>query len=306
MIYSLDSGGSTLDIVKWTSPPKNTSSKQTGKYLGSHEITSDKLQLSELKKIIPNLKDDDQIIVTGGKTKFWQTMNQSSNIIKINELPAIGYGGYDWDFFKGDKGVVVSMGTGTCIVGVSPAASPIKSKIPKFNNTIQSPLKIKHLGGTGIGGGTFLALCKEMLQVTEINEIINLFNKGDLKNVDLTVADIIGKGIGKIPGDKTAANLGKIARSHHYSKKDLAAGIINLIAQSIGTCAVMAARYHGANKITLVGKLTQIEQICNLIAETAKIYGIKTKTPKYAPWAIALGAGKSHLAQSRLARLKKS
>lgn len=266
MIYSLDSGGSTLDIVLWNNKQPTL--------ISSDDIHS--LNDTVFNTLIDSLDHPEKIIVSGGKTHNLQS--NKTEIIHINEIDAIANGGFDQKFQQSDQGIIVSMGTGTCIVGVN----------------YTSKLNYEHLGGTGIGGGTFLALCKEMLGITDIDQIITFFSTGNLSNVDLTVNEIIGTNIGKIPGHKTAANLGKITRSDNYSTEDLAKGIINLIAQSIGTCAVFAAQAYKAQKITLVGKLTRIQPICSQIKETAELYNIEINIPEWSPWAMARGAGHAY------------
>ena len=86
---------------------------------------------------------------------------------------------------------MVSLGTGTAIVSV--------------NKT-----EIRHVSGTGVGGGTLLGLAKHMLGVSGLDTLEAMADRGDLHRVDLSVRDIAGGPIGDLPPGTTAANFGKI------------------------------------------------------------------------------------------------
>ena len=68
-------------------------------------------------------------------------------VVKVNEFTAIGVGGTS--LAGKERALVVSLGTGTAIVSVNQA-------------------EIRHVSGTGVGGGTLLGLAKHMLGVSAI------------------------------------------------------------------------------------------------------------------------------------------
>ena len=113
---------------------------------------------------------------------------------------------------------MVSLGTGTAIVSVTPG-------------------KIQHFSGTGVGGGTLLGLARHMLGVVTIERLEELARKGDLRRIDFTVRDIAGGPIGDLPPGTTAANFGKIGAD--ATTEDKALAIMNMIVESIG---VLSAR----------------------------------------------------------------
>jgi type II pantothenate kinase len=220
------------------------------------------------------LKDIKVVAATGGGTK----KRMSKNILgipmkKIDEIKAIGLGGLN--LTNKNKCFVVSIGTGTAMVSV------------KDNGKT-----IKHAGGTGIGGGTLKGLYRLLLNKHDISNLENLARRGNLKNVDLTVKDIIGTGIGKLSSSATAANFAKL--SDHADRQDIALGLLNMVGEVVGTLSVFAAKNQGLEKdIVFVGKVTANKTLMKKIQEVVKIFGGKSVVPAHAEFATAIGAAKS-------------
>jgi len=149
----------------------------------------------------------------------------------------------------------------------------------------------EHIGGTGVGGGTFLALVRGMLGEKDIEKVKEMFKKGDRKKVDISVGDIVGGDIGMIKSDTTASNLGKLARNGGYDDADLACGIANLIGQVVATTAVFGARSCGCKRIVLGGKFTLMEQVLEVVYGVAELYGVEIVVPENAEFLSVLGAG---------------
>ena len=98
---------------------------------------------SVLKKYNIEKKDIKVIIATGTGASFIDDKYEDIEIIKVDEFNAIAYGGVLLS--KLDEAIIVSIGTGTTI--------------------LYSDLhKIERLGGTGLGGGTFVGLSNAILQ----------------------------------------------------------------------------------------------------------------------------------------------
>lgn len=303
---SIDFGASTTDVVLWEDfAPKKVFSFE------SSELKVRDLGIF-LKEIVPKKWSQvSEIAVTGGKSRFFEIkLPKTIRWKRIDEIVAIGRGGeYLWgkakvksekekdeeeeeggtrylvlDTRKREKKrvvrgeenggiLVVSMGTGTCMV--------------KVNNNHE----IAHVGGTGVGGGTFLGLCKELLGEIRIECLIDWFRSGDSRKVDLSVAEIVGAGIGIVPSHATASNLGKLVREIDFEKADKAAGISNLIGQTIGTIAVFGAKAYNLAPIVFTGKLTRIERIMTIIKEVAEVYDMEMVIPQRAEFVAAIGAG---------------
>ena len=169
-----------------------------------------------------------------------------------------------------EKAIIVSMGTGTALVAA--------------NNT-----EVKHMGGTGVGGGTLLGLSSLMLNVRSFDDLIETAQGGNLANIDLTIGDIsVDKKVGNLPPETTASNFGKI--SDLASKSDIALGIINLVFQTIGMISVFATRIDNTRDVVLTGNLANVPQSRGIFELLEKIFGVKFHIPDNAEYATASGA----------------
>ncbi len=270
-IIAIDFGGSTIDVAKWSGSEFAT--------IDSYE--RDDVDISSLeqfaKSIDLDFKKVDEICITGGKSHREVDEINGVPVHHVNEIEAIGAGGAWLLDRMGDVKkdcLVVSMGTGTCLVGV------------RGN-------EILHVGGTGVGGGTFLSLCDLLLEEPAPDRLVELFKKGDRWKVDLSVKDIVGEGIGRVPGHMTASNLGKMARGAKeidFTKEDLAAGLANLVGQTIATSAVFAAKAENLETIVLTGKLARIKPITDIIFEVGELYKREIVLPDQADYVSAIGA----------------
>lgn len=265
---SVDCGGSTLDICFWDS----------GRMLAVNSF--EKIDVSEagvvelVEEVAQNLGvvAEQGIIVTGGRTRDFKEECLGFKFQKIDEILAIGYGGKYLNDQGDEPFLAVSLGTGTCMVKVAHE-------------------KCEHIGGTGVGGGTFLGLCKSLLGETDLERLKLMFKSGNRAKVDLTVKDIVGRKIGIVDEMATASNLGKLVREIDFSKADLASGIVNLVGQTLATTIVFAAKASAVNRVILGGKLTAIEQVVDLVLEGGRFYGVEIEVPKNAAHLSAIGAG---------------
>jgi len=263
MFYSIDLGGSTVDILRF----------EDANFTVICSLESKDVDKSDLKKIFQKADIDyskaKKIVLTGGHSRtFGKEFNRIPLEI-ISEIDAIGAGGLF--LAETESGLVCSLGTGTCFVS---------GRNKRF----------KHVGGTGIGGGTFLGLSRTLLQTDTFVDLQQLVESGKNSSVDLLVEEIVGGGIGFVPGSATAANFAKA--SDKNSKNDIARGIANMVGQTIASLAVFAARTEDHKKIILGGKLIRLPQIIEIAKRTADIYGRKIIVPKHAEYMSAIGAGR--------------
>ncbi len=271
MIIGIDIGGSTTQGILL----------KNGKITGFASIqASDELASAAgcLGKILSGNRIEIRriklVAATGGGSK----KKISKKILgipvkKVDEVKAIGLGGLN--LTRKSKCFVVSIGTGTAMIAV------------KDNGRF-----IKHAGGTGIGGGTLKGLYRLLLNKHDIDNLENLAKRGDLRNIDLTVKDIVGRGIGKLPPKATAANFGKL--SDNTEKNDIALGLLNMVGEVIGTLSVFAARNYGLEKdIVFVGKVTKNRTLMKNIQQAVRTFGGKSIVPKNAEFATAIGAAKA-------------
>lgn len=218
-----------------------------------------------------SLQDVDVIALAGGRSSQLPDSILGLRVVKVNEIKAAGTGGVVLTNL--DEALVVSMGTGTALIEVR-----------------NDGKTIRHVGGTGVGGGTLIGLSRKMLGVSSISVLVEMAEKGDSKRVDLTVGDIVGDGIGMLSADMTASNLGRVGDTS--SIEDLAAGITNLVGEVISSVAYLAASKLGLeDKVILVGRIAKLPPVLKSIQKTLSSFGVKPTVPKLPEYAVAVGAG---------------
>ena len=219
------------------------------------------------------LSDIDRVMVTGAGSAFLdKPLYEGLDCRTVPEFTSVGLGGL---YLSGlEEAVVVSMGTGTALIHAKHQGECTKTK---------------YLGGTGVGGGTLIGLSRKMLGVDTVEHIEQLCEGGDLANTDLRIRDISAKNI--YPGvnyELTASNFGKL--SDLASKHDIALGIANMVAETIGMMAVFAARNYQLDQVVLTGNLTTIAPIRQVFDVMEKNFGIRFIIPENAQYGTVIGA----------------
>lgn len=264
IIIGLDIGGSTTKIVGLqgghliskelvkASDPVASAFGALGKFINQNNL--------ELRSI-------DRIMVTGVGASYLQGDLLGISTIRTAEFRAIGLGGL---YLTGlPEAIVVSMGTGTAFVRASQAG-------------------VEHMIGSGVGGGTLLGLSSRMINVRDFTLFSELAEKGDLAHIDLSISDITRDEIPGLSPDTTASNFGKTDDSATH--EDIALGIVNLVFQSVGTTAVLAARQSGIRTIIFTGNLTLISQGKRVLGAFSSLYNVDIIVPDSAEFATAIGA----------------
>ena len=193
----------------------------------------------------------------------------------VPEVESIGKGGLALSEL--DQALIVNMGTGTTYVEASLDT-------------------IRHLGGTGIGGGTLTGLAKCILGTSSVSEIARLASHGNLENVDLLIRDVTDQELEQLPPFLTAANFGKLAhplyteQSSRACREDLALAVINLVLQVIGSMAVMVCKSCNKTNVVFVGSLTRLPQIEKTYDMFSNVYGLQFIIPPFAVFGTALGS----------------
>jgi type II pantothenate kinase len=264
IIVGLDIGGSTTKIVGLSagqliskelvkaSDPVASAFGALGKFISQNNLA---------------LTDIERVMVTGVGASFLRGNLLEIQTVKTAEFRAIGLGGL---FITGlPEAIVVSMGTGTAIVKATPQG-------------------VEHLIGSGIGGGTLLGLSSRMLNVRDFDIFCKLADQGDLSKIDLSVGDITRDGVQGLPPETTASNFGRV--NDQATPEDIALGIVNLVFQSIGTSAVMAARQGGLRRIIFTGNLMLVSAGKRVLESFSRLYGVDIIMPDSAEFATAVGA----------------
>ena len=215
-----------------------------------------------------SLGDIKQIKVTGVGSSFLGDELYGRPCIHVGEFPSIGKGGL---YLSGlDRGIIVSMGTGTAIVRAENGSC-------------------EYLGGTGVGGGTLMGLSRTMLGMNSIEHLVDLARDGDLSKVDLRVSDIAKKdGKFGLLANMTAANFGKI--SDIATRADTALGLFNMVFETIGMMAYFAARSYGIKDIVLGVHLSQIPQAKTVFDTLNGMFPVNFIIPEKSQFATVIGA----------------
>jgi len=264
IILGIDVGGSTTKIV----------GLRDSELIGTLQVRAGD-QVTSLFGAIGNflfknnipLSDVQSIALTGVGATFIDEPIYGIKTEKVDELQAVGYGGLKLSGLQ--EAIVISLGTGTALVRAGKEG-------------------VRHIGGSGVGGGTLVGLASQMLGKSDFDAIIDLAKSGNLENVDLSVRDIVGREIPSLPLDLTAANFGKIKST--ATQADIALAIINMIFQTAGVLAVFAARGDTTRDVVLTGSLTEIPQASELFAPFKEVYDLRYVIPPNAVHATALGA----------------
>lgn len=263
-IIGIDIGGSTTKIIGYrngeifspllvkANDPKASLYGAFGKFLSENGLRID---------------DVHKVVVTGVGSSCLTEDLFGISTKRIEEFNAIGAGGLFLS--KLEKAIIVSMGTGTAFVAAE-------------GNTA------RHLGGTGVGGGTLLGLSNRILNVRSFDVLVETAKEGNLSNVDLSIQDISNTEMKNLPQHITASNFGKI--SDVASQGDLALGIVNLVFQTIGVMAMFASRKEQTKNVVLTGNLTHVPQASEIFDIMAKLYDINFIIPEHSEYATATGA----------------
>ena len=270
MIVGIDIGGSTTDAVVLdnshvhvvtieANDPIAAAAGALGKLVQTYGLPLGKVS---------------RVAATGAGSRALDDSLFGLPVVKVNEFDAIGIGGTS---LAGKRhALVVSLGTGTAIVSVSPE-------------------RIEHVSGTGLGGGTLRGLSRHMLGVSSLGTLEAMAERGDLGRVDLTVRDIAGGPIGDLPPGTTAANFGKITAD--ATAEDKALAIMNLIVEVVSVLSIAAARASGQEDIVMTGKLTRIFRFMQRMKRLNFGYG-RFIIPEHADYATAIGAARAAAQQS--------
>lgn len=267
IIIGIDVGGSTTKIVGMNKDRTLISTMMVKAYdqltslygaLGNY-MDSNKLPLSSVERIY----------ITGVGSSFLSGDIYGIPTIRVEEFSAIGKGGL-W-LSDLDRAIVISMGTGTAIVSADGEI-------------------YKHLGGSGVGGGTLIGLGCSITSANDFDSLCKLAEKGNLDSIDLTIGAISKQNISMLHSDITAANLAKMTSGS--TESDIALGLINMVLQTVFTLGIFAARGtdYPDGPIVLTGALTVLDQIDETREAFAAIYPNKILLPPNAAFATAIGA----------------
>lgn len=216
-----------------------------------------------------DLEDISKVMITGVGSSFLSRPIYSLPCEIVPEFRCIGYGGL---FLSGlERAIVVSMGTGTALVHAKRGEEP------------------RHLGGTGVGGGTLIGLSKKLLGMDTFEHIEELAADGDISKIDLKIDDISKVSITpNLTERMTASNFGNI--SDIATKADIALGIINMVFETIAMVSRFAAQGHGISDIVLTGNLTAMRQAPDVFNVLNTMFDLNFIIPENSRFGPVIGA----------------
>lgn len=206
--------------------------------------------------------------VTGGRYRALPDEVDGNKIQKVNEMLALGLGGLA--LCERRSGLVVSAGTGVAMVAATDE-------------------QVEHVTGSAVGGGTLIGLSRIILGTDNVDEIDRLALAGDAAEVDIMLSEAVGGEVGRLPAKANAVNLGKLDRENDFSRENLAAGLVRLVAQVIAVIAINASDAAGMKDIILVGHLMDLESIRYEIDLVGEFYNREFIIPDNPGFGTAMG-----------------
>jgi len=217
-----------------------------------------------------HLVDVEKVMLTGVGSAYIKEDIYGVPTGKAEEFMANGLGArYE---SKLERMIVVSMGTGTSLV-----------KCDGEN--------IRHIGGIGIGGGTLTGLGRLLLNTDDVKSIIELAKDGDISHINLLIGDISAEPLPGLPMTATAS-LFSNAKSN-ASREDIAAGLIHMVLQTIGSAAILSSLESDVKDFVLIGNLSLLPQCKKVYSAMEKLYNVHFSIPKYSEYCTAIGAALS-------------
>lgn len=254
---SMDIGTSNIKIIE-TDENLNIKNKMILEKINPREALEKFIDENNI-----DLENIENIVVTGVGSYNIEDQILNKTIVKIPEFIATGNIGEEEEF------IVASVGTGTAFIKNEKA-------------------EITHLGGTGVGGGTLINLCKKINPKITFDDIKNAEKIGTLENVDLTIQDVTTEEIKTLPKDTTAVNFGKL--SEKATNNDIVLGIMNMIFETIGVMAALAAKGSNITNIIVIGQVANIPYVRKVLNKIEKLHNVKFTIPQNAEYGTAIGA----------------
>jgi len=204
-------------------------------------------------------------VFTGSSAGMPDRMKKEAQMIP--EIDAIGFGGSTLAHYS--ECIVVSIGTGTAIVHFSKQGA-------------------RHVGGTGMGGGTIKGLSSVICDLDDPLQIEAQALKGNPSKINLTIADLGYEGLSFLDSDMTASNFADI---NSNKPADMTAGILRLVGETVGIIASICAReFKCQDRVVIVGKVANSQFIRHTIDLVGKLYQTQFTYPDNPGYATVYGA----------------
>lgn len=237
-----------------------------GTVVRTARVETARFQLSDLDELLQARPE--AVAVTGmGASRFGETF-RGLPVRQVPEFSAIGAGALALSGLE--RALVASVGTGTAFV-MAARGEPAR-----------------HLGGTGVGGGTLMGLVRRLGDEPDAQRVAECAARGDLRVVDLCIGDLTDREIPGLPPYTTVSNFARLGPDATFD--DLARGAVNLVCQTVGMMAVFAARAEHVQDIVLVGTPVTLPVFAELIHMVELLHPVHFHVPPLASFATAAGA----------------
>ncbi|GAB5592908.1 hypothetical protein Unana1_07808 [Umbelopsis nana] len=127
---------------------------------------------------------------------------------------------------------------------------------------VTGPDNYVRISGTCLGGGTLWGLLSLLTDAKSFDEMLEMSQHGDNRNVDLLVGDIYGSDYSKLglKSSKIASSFGKVFRKggqkkaqESFKPEDVSTSLLYMISNNIGQIAYLNAQQHGLKRIYFGG-----------------------------------------------------
>lgn len=261
----IDAGSSNIKIIA-IDEKGNITDKAIFKNLNIEEALEEFVGQAKI-----NFSEISKIALTGIRQKEITEKIKNIKIVKIDEFEAIGKGATY--LANLDNALIISVGTGTAFVRAD------------NGNYI-------HIGGTGVGGGTLMNLCKRFANIENFSEISEKIKNADISKIDLRLKDIQEEAINNLlPGEITVANFGKM--QDDANDNDIILGVLNMIVEIIGMMGIFAVQNTPNKNIIVIGCITELQYIKKVLDMLSNLQKVNFIVPKNSEWAVAIGATQS-------------
>lgn len=254
LILGVDAGSSSTKLLAMTEDGTKFITPMRMGPMGDHKSFCAALSRFAADNAMTE-EDFAYIAATGGRATHVGEEILGVEVRRINEIEAMSAGALR--FSGRDRGVVVNMGTGTAFVYAQKGAAP------------------RHICGSGVGGGTLMGLGSRLVDTSNYSEILFLASKGERNGADISIADMDLADVESLDARMTLSNFGKLRPEDDTDRRDVAAALVNLILQTVGTEAMLACRSVDCDTAILAGHLADLPGSTENFALFEKLYGVK-------------------------------
>ncbi len=259
-IIGIDIGSTTIKIIEYKD--KKIINSKISINRNAEEVLEDFLKSNNI-----DINNIEQIVLTGIGANQFKSNKYGIPMKTVKEFIAVSTGGLK--LANKEEGLIVSIGTGTALVKASKQ-------------------DVKHLGGTGVGAGTLMKLCKKLVNIEDFNDIVELSKKGDLSKIDIRICDRTEEKIDTLPPYLTLSNFGNL--SEDATDADITLGILHMIFEVIAMMAVFATKNDINKEVILIGNIVTIPNIKTLLKQIENLHNITFIIPENPQFAVVIGA----------------